>query len=82
MGQASGRTLSEIKDFYHKLVEADELEDVYGVSLGSWKEDKKAFTKYYMEMNEIGDEIITDKFTDINNTHLRNFKEELGIDEY
>lgn len=81
MESRSGRPLSEIKDFYNKLVEQDELEDVYGVSLGSWKEDKKAFTKYYTEMMEIGEEIITDKFSDINPVHLRNFKEELGLEE-
>ena len=80
MERRSGVNISEIKNFYNKLVEQGDLEEVYGVSLGSWKEDKKAFTKYYIEIVEIGNEINDDKYSDLHNTHLRNFKEELGID--
>lgn len=81
MEQRSETNVSKIKSFYDSLLKSGDLEDIYPQSLGDWTQDEKGFIKYYFETIELENEIETDSLRSLEPTHLRNFKDELGIDE-
>lgn len=81
MEQRGRRNISEIKKFYDSLLASGDLEDMYPQTLGSWVDDEKGFIRYYNETVELEHEIETDPYSSLEPTHLRNFKDELGIDE-
>lgn len=81
MEQRSGRSVSEIKKFYEGLLNSGELEEIYPKAIGSWKDDKKDFIKYYIETIELENEIEEDHLENFETFHQRNFKDELGLDE-
>lgn len=81
MEQRSGANVSKIKIFYDSILNSGDLEDIYPQSLGDWSQDERGFIKYYMETLELENEIETDPYSSLETTHLRNFKDELGLDE-
>ena len=81
MEQRSRANVSKIKSFYDSIINSGDLEDIYPQTLGDWAQDEKGFIRYYMETLELENEIETDSYTSLEATHLRNFKDELGIDE-
>lgn len=81
MEQRSGANVSKIKTFYDSILNSGELEDIYPQSLGDWTQDEKGFIRYYMETLELENEIELDPLNSLETEHLRNFKNELGLDE-
>lgn len=81
MEQRGRKDISEIKNFYDSILQSGELEDIYPQTLGNWVDDEKGFIKYYIETIELENEIETDRYSSLEPTHLRNFKDELGLDE-
>lgn len=81
MEQRGRKNISEIKNFYDSILASGDLEDIYPQTLGNWVDDEKSFIKYYIETIELENEIETDRYSSLETTHLRNFKDELGIDE-
>jgi len=82
MERGRRKLISEIKKFYEELVASDDLENVYPKSLGTWEQDKDDFVKYFIETIELQNEIELDSLKTLEPSHLRNFENELGLEEY
>ena len=63
------------------LLKSDDLENIYPKAIGNWKEDKDNFIKYYIETIELENEIELDPLTTLEPSHLRDFKDELGLED-
>ena len=81
MERGSRANISEIKKFYESLLSSGDIDDMYPQTMGNWEDDKKGFVKYYLETIALELDIDEDIFNSLEPSHLRNFKDELGIDE-
>ena len=81
MEQGSRKFISEIKKFYEELLKSDDLENIYPKAIVNWKDDKDNFIKYYIETIELENEIERDPLITLEPSHLRDFKDELGLED-
>lgn len=81
MEYRSRKSVSEIKKFYEELLKSEDLENVYPKAIGNWKDDKDNFIKYYIETIELENEIELDPLITLEPSHLRDFKDELGLED-